>query len=318
MSIIPLLPFTIADGQTESAGPVMANFLQIFNYVNAGAAASGVNADITQLSALTTPITVAQGGTGASTGAGLADGCCYLSYVSTSQIILKPKNGNRLTIAGTSQTIPSAGVTMSNSGCVIGTGGNLVTPNIYYIYAYMVGSNITLGASVTSHTTDTTTGTEVMSTDATKRLVGMLLANGGTPGTFQETSLNKTVMSWFNRVRRTILTAVTGATSSTSFIPVSNNLFCMAWAGDSMESWTSGYSYNVSGGASTSTQIFFNAAGVGNQTIFYSAVANAQGGFSCITLTGGTENAYQTFCVYGLVSSSSGQWSGIHYVVFYG
>lgn len=54
------LPYNIANGQALDAIPVMANF----NALASGAAASGVNSDITQLTGLTTPLTPAQGGTG--------------------------------------------------------------------------------------------------------------------------------------------------------------------------------------------------------------------------------------------------------------
>lgn len=65
MSIISALPFTLTNGTTADATQVMANFNQIVNNVNANGAHSGANADITSLSAISTPLSVAQGGTGA-------------------------------------------------------------------------------------------------------------------------------------------------------------------------------------------------------------------------------------------------------------
>lgn len=61
------LPYNIANGQAIDATPVMANFNALANVAAVGgavAAASGANSDITSLSALTTPLTTAQGGTG--------------------------------------------------------------------------------------------------------------------------------------------------------------------------------------------------------------------------------------------------------------
>lgn len=61
------LPYTIANGQAIDATPVMANFNSLDGRLPGSgvvAAASGANSDITSLSALTTPLSVAQGGTG--------------------------------------------------------------------------------------------------------------------------------------------------------------------------------------------------------------------------------------------------------------
>lgn len=61
------LPYTIMNGQAQDAVPVMANFNALANVGPAGggvAAAAGANADITSLTGLTTPLAVAEGGTG--------------------------------------------------------------------------------------------------------------------------------------------------------------------------------------------------------------------------------------------------------------
>ncbi len=63
MTIINALPFTLQNGTTADATQVMADFDEIVNDVNNNAAHNGVNSDITALTALTTPITPAQGGT---------------------------------------------------------------------------------------------------------------------------------------------------------------------------------------------------------------------------------------------------------------
>lgn len=70
-TIISALPYTLTNGTTADAAQVMADFSQIVTQVNANAAASGANSDITSLVAvtsigpLTSPITITQGGTGA-------------------------------------------------------------------------------------------------------------------------------------------------------------------------------------------------------------------------------------------------------------
>src|ERR1700761_656185 len=70
MTIINALPFDLQNGTTADASQVMADFDEIVNDVNNNAAHNGANNDITSLSALTTPLTPAQGGTTVHFGAG--------------------------------------------------------------------------------------------------------------------------------------------------------------------------------------------------------------------------------------------------------
>ncbi len=64
MSIVGALPFTLQNGTTADATQVMADFNSIKTDVNSNAAANGANNDITSLAGLTTPLSVAQGGSG--------------------------------------------------------------------------------------------------------------------------------------------------------------------------------------------------------------------------------------------------------------
>jgi microcystin-dependent protein len=66
-SIVGSLPYDLTNGTTADATQVMANYNTIVTDVNANGAESGANSSITSLSGLTTPLSVGQGGTGAST-----------------------------------------------------------------------------------------------------------------------------------------------------------------------------------------------------------------------------------------------------------
>lgn len=112
----------------------------------------------------------------------LVNGQCYLSWVSTSSITLLPLNGNVLLINGTAQTVPAAGVSLSNSGLTIST--------TYNIYAYMNSGTMTLEASVTGHSASSTTGTEIKTGDATRAFVGEVDVDGS--GNFEAD-----VRNWF-------------------------------------------------------------------------------------------------------------------------
>lgn len=57
-------PYTLVNGQTADANQVMANFNGILSCANTNLAKNGANSDITSLSALSTPLSVGQGGTG--------------------------------------------------------------------------------------------------------------------------------------------------------------------------------------------------------------------------------------------------------------
>ena len=61
--------YTLTNGQTADANQVMNNFNNILNCADNSLAANGANSDITSLSALSTPLSVGQGGTGNTTGA---------------------------------------------------------------------------------------------------------------------------------------------------------------------------------------------------------------------------------------------------------
>lgn len=69
-------PFTLQNGQLADANQVQANFNAILGCANANLAHNGTNLDITSLNGLLIPLTVAQGGTGNTTGApgGVAGG----------------------------------------------------------------------------------------------------------------------------------------------------------------------------------------------------------------------------------------------------
>lgn len=71
MTISPSYPDLLQNGNPADATQVMANFYKIQNDVNANAAENGANSSITSLTGLTTPLSIAQGGTGQTTANGI-------------------------------------------------------------------------------------------------------------------------------------------------------------------------------------------------------------------------------------------------------
>ena len=121
-------------------------------------------------------------------------GQCRLAGVSATQIILNRYDGSRLRINGVGQTIPAVGVSLTNTG--------LAASTLYYIYAFMSGSTMTLEASTTGHVTSTVDGTEIKSGDATRALVGAVYTTAATPGQFQDGVTARGIASWYNRKRK--------------------------------------------------------------------------------------------------------------------
>lgn len=113
----PTYPFTLTNGTTADANQVMSNFNSILNCTNSNLAHNAANSDITSLSGLTIPLSIAQGGTGASTVASartaLGLGTAALQNIGTSGANVPLLNGTNIwsgnqTILGSSGTVSLA------------------------------------------------------------------------------------------------------------------------------------------------------------------------------------------------------------------
>jgi hypothetical protein len=127
---------------------------------------------------------------------------------SGSYLVLLPFNGNVLTIAGVTNAVPDAGVSLAAAG--------LTASTTYFIYAYMNSGTMTLEASTTAHATSTTAGnkgTEIKSGDNTRTLVGIARVIAGPA--WQDTAAQRFVISWFNRERRDVVGAVDSTSTDT-------------------------------------------------------------------------------------------------------
>lgn len=164
---------------------------------------------------IATPVAVSKGGTGATTAQaakqnlGIVEsfqGQCRLEYASASQLTLKPHNGNKVLVYdGASwvlRDIPSAGLTL---------GAPAAADTTYYVYCYDNAGSLALEAATTGHATDSSTGFEVKSSDATRLLVGMARSNASIQ--WQDGSTIIGVLSWFNRTRRVAVKNLTTHTS---------------------------------------------------------------------------------------------------------
>jgi microcystin-dependent protein len=78
----PPYPYTFTNGTTADANQVNTDYATVRNCVVNNAAANGANSDITSLSALITPLSTGQGGTGSSTGQNLVPTGTVIDFAS--------------------------------------------------------------------------------------------------------------------------------------------------------------------------------------------------------------------------------------------
>ena len=162
-------------------------------------------------------------------------GQCQLVLSSTTAIKLNPCNGQYIKIAGSFYSIPSSGVTLTNSG--------LSASTRYYIYAYISNGNVTLYASTTGYTTDSTAGnigTPILTGNNAYTLVGMVYMNSSTQ--FADNSGNRNVLSYFNRLDKLLFGSASNyTTTSTTQIIVSPSMVgSLNWANDGICVWLTG------------------------------------------------------------------------------
>ncbi len=207
--------------------------------------------------------------------AGSGHGQCRLT-VSGSNLALNQFNGNKLIINGVSQPIPSGGITLAPTG--------LTPSTLYYIYAYMNGSSMTLEASTTGHTTNGATGVEVKSSDSSRTLVGMAYINTGPA--FADTVGQRYTASYFNRRLVPIgspspLSGQTTTSSAFVALLTAANAAFLTWGDEDVHVIANAIAANSAMGNSCGVSIGIDsttAVAVSGQ--MYSAAANQSAGLS--------------------------------------
>ncbi len=154
-------------------------------------------------------------------------GNCQLRIASATVVTLFPYQGNFVTFpSGAVATIASAGISSTfNNASVNGTSGQtLSNTTLYYAYLWdSGGGTYVIDWSTTSHATDTTTGIEIKSGDATRVLIGMAYLIGAN---FLDSGANRLVASWFNRLNKLVTASYsTGrTTTSTSIVEINSEI----------------------------------------------------------------------------------------------
>lgn len=158
-------------------------------------------------------------------------GQCRLSVASATSLNLSPFNGNNLIINGVPQQIPAGGISISNTG--------LAALTLYYVYAFMNSSTMTLELSTAGHVTGAT-GIEQKSGDATRTLVGMIRTSASIQ--FVNSFAQRFCINWFNRRPVGVIQgfAANRSTTSTSMVEISasERAEYLAWRDEGVTAYT--------------------------------------------------------------------------------
>lgn len=240
----------------------------------------------------------------AALGVDVQHGQCILSK-SGVNLLLSPRNGNKLMIDGVQYAIPSAGVSLAPTG--------LLATTLYYIYAYMGGATMTLEASTTTHTTGTATGVEIKSGDATRTLVGMAYVK--TAATFADSATQRFVRSWFNDYG---VTAANGFSTdrisavTAGFAVIDSEILTefVTWAGEAVALKASGGMAN-SGANVNRTGISVDSSTVAKQGASAVTIPLGAGASQAVVRDEvGLAEGYHYSYLLGYVSGGTGTWTG--------
>jgi hypothetical protein len=258
---------------------------------------------------LTTALSPSYGGTGVTVAP--AHGHCQLTLAAGS-LKLSPYNGQLLKVNGALCTIPSAGVTLAATG--------LTASTFYYIYATAsAGAVNALVASTTTHATSATAGnigTEIMSGDDTKSLVGAVYVVSGPA--FADSATQRYVISWFNRRRKSLAGFFNANHTTTSVTPTyvevgsEIRVNWINWADEPVAlSWTGGGWNSGAFLTFTSLAVDSTTAALANSFAAWSYNTNAVSSLAIPrTLSPTSEGATHYATILGCVSSAStGAWS---------
>lgn len=217
-------------------------------------------------------------------------GQCKLSLVSTTQIALKPFNGNNLKINGALQSVPAAGVTYTVS--------SLAASTLYYVYAWMNAGTMTLELSATGHSTSSTAGnvgTEIKTGDDTRTLVGVVYTNASTQ--FTDSAASRLVRSWFNDsgVNGTVTAGAVVNTTSTAVVELdtSMRMSMILWTNEMLNANNVSQSFASVANAIAYNFCLLDGGIAGNAGIAYSVNANTQAqGVSLLSTSAGSDGIH--------------------------
>jgi hypothetical protein len=200
-----------------------------------------------------------------------------LNAVSASSLQFVPFNGNYIKINGILYSIPSGGITASNTGVYInGVVGNLAVSTTYYVYVFNNAGTPTIDFSTTAKATSSTAGNVgvwIKSGDDTRSLVGMIRTNASAQ--FDDSTNIRHVLSWFNQQDKYSQIGIGNfATSSTTAVQLGTaTIEMLNWANQAISMWIGGQGQTTGSYSSIGTWLD-GATIVGIQQIMYTLATN--------------------------------------------
>jgi hypothetical protein len=162
---------------------------------------------------------------------------CRLEYISTNEIRLVPYGGDQIMIGGQRYTIPAGGVSLAPHA-------SLPTTN-FYIYAYVQAGVLTLAYGTDAPVNDAYgMPANPNSTWPPSVLVGIVC--GGSTG-FQMTGIVLGVVSYWNRLQKTVRSNISGSTASTTGVLIGGAIWWINFVGDTVVVCGSGTHNSQSG-----------------------------------------------------------------------
>ena len=236
----------------------------------------------------------------------LSFGHCRLA-LDGSDLRLSRKGGKLLTINGVHEVIPTSGVTLSSSGLTPGT--------LYYIYAFMSSGTMMLEPHETGHSTDTASGIEIKTGDATRTLVGMVRPVTGPA--FADTASRRYVRSWYNRKPLSLRNKFTAARSTTSltWAEVNTEIRCefLVWGDENADLGLHSSIFVSTAGNRQGTALTIDGVAI-DASWTIEAIPNGTGAYPLAIrrVESGLSEGYHYATLAGIVSSGTGNWhSGV-------
>jgi hypothetical protein len=235
---------------------------------------------------------------------GVRNGSNYKGYGGTAVVSAQ---------SGTTISYPSHQGVVTDASAADTTGSVSVW---YYIYAFMVGSTMTLEAVFTGYSIDASTGMPYKTGDATRTLVGMGLIDTGPA--WVDTAAKRGVRSYFNRKHAVchrelstndINVAPTTASINIIELNVSYRAEWLQWADECAVAALQGMALNNTAGATTYTHcVIDNVPQAGNGPLF-SGSANAGYTYYAAGRVLESNEGYHYCSMWGQVASGTGTWS---------
>lgn len=206
-------------------------------------------------------------------------------------------------INGSSYQVQSPGPTLAV--------GALANSTLYYVYAYMSGTTMTLEAVATAPIPDTVYGNMIKTGDASRALVGMVYLLGGN---FIDTPTQRFVRSWYNDPGISLLNNFTTgrSTASATFVEVNSEIRIelLVWTGETVQLNTTGYVID-NASANIGTSLGIDGATAENAVnLSFTSAATVTVPIGITLYRAGLSQGYHYVTLLGKTDTGTATWAG--------